>query len=638
MSDIVLNAGECMLFGMRLPVLGGVRETVVTPFAQKVTQGDYSRDDRVIESSWIVSQFNGGMGIEFGQFPKDQDRWRFGNLETRYRNLMLGPQVTLADPNGADALFITAYAGQLYVVTAGEVLRWGGAGLTSLYTFPSGLGTPTAVLQVNSQLWTQCQNGVAIYDGAAFSAYYNDGVNPSAVDLPGVAAVVWDDKVFRLAGDGRLWYFVIPPAGTALTNTFYSTDWVACGRLHVPDGYCNQLLLFFDLTGDLVIHAVTKVGLFGYDFASYKFYPTAMTFPYTQSAGQGAIVWRGEVYVPAGATPYKYNGSTVQNVGPSRDDGLPQQLQGDIVRLVEGHGFYFAVIQAKAAKDAGVAADVDEARFANPLARDVMAQQPATQGAIICSPGVSWHTLFYESAGASMGAAAVATTNEGFRLWFSTSRGLYYTDLTAELHNPLQNPTATYKPAGFVETPWVDLGWAEVSKLALYVEVFAKNCSPTETISISLAYDDSPNYALLGTVTRDGKTVLPIGGNPGKLFKNVRMKIEMARDPNNPGVSPVLRSANLSYMRRPDLVWGFEVQIAAGRGYEGRSAREVIQHLKTVAADKKTGSFIYRDEVDNTVKEGRVVFSRLVGAQQSGRDAHGRYTISLIEVREPENE
>lgn len=642
MHDVVLNEREVLLYDTRYPIIGGVRRTIVTPFPPKITIGDYSRDDRIIESSWVLSSFNGGLGIQYAQFPRDQDRFWFGDLETRYRHLTLGPQVTRLSTVGAAARIITDFNGQLHVITDTSAYRLSGSTLSLLFTPSAALGGPVAANVFNEALWIQYDNGLVKWNGTTAKEYHAAEPAPidsSPVNLPGIAATVWDDKYFRLTPDLQLYYYTIPNIGAGPSGTFYS-DWVYCGRLQLPQGYCEQLLVFFDLTGELVIHAVTKVGVWAYDFAARKFYQTGLMFPYTESAGNGAIVWRGELYVPAGSTIYKYNGSSVQNVGPAKDDGLPAQLQGDIVSLVAGHGFYFSVLQARPAANAGVAADTDEMRAANPLPRDVMAQQPATQGMIICSPGVAWHTVFFEEAGAVMAAAAVVSTAEGYRFWFSTDTGLYYTDLTAELHNPLQNPTSAYKESGSLETGWVDLGWAELDKLALYLEVFARDCTETETIEFEVSYDDSNLWESVGTVTRDGRTVIPLGSDEGRLFKNVRVRITMSRHADFPNRTPVMRSANLVFMRRPEQVWGYmvQMQLSGFDHWEGYTPEELVERLEALAANKYAGNFIYRDEHDDRQLAGRVVFSRLDGAERSGDRTEGRYTVSLIELKEPESE
>lgn len=643
MSGSVISDREVMLYGTRFPINGGVRHTMITPFPPKITYGDYTRDDQTVLSTWLLTRFSGGLGIEYGEMPRHQDRFRFGDLESRYRFTTLGPLITLADPAGADALLITDYAGEVYVITETTLWRWTGSALTLVDTFGtvnSGIGIPNSVSQFNGELFIQCTRGVAVYDGTALQQFY-DYDDPGAPiggvqDLPGIASIVWDDKYFRLTADGEFFYRTVDPDPLIQTGGEFFTDWTACGRLHLPTGYCGQLLLYFDLTGEIVIHAITKIGVFAYDFGARRFYPTALAFPYTDNAGHGAIMWRGELHVPAAASIYRYNGSVIQNVGPSKDDGLPSELHGDVVSLVEGHGFYFSVLQARQAQTDFVGATDDEVRFGGIFDRDVMAEQAATRGAVLCSPGSAWHTLFYEDAGSRMGAAAALGTTQGYRLWFSTGNGLYFIDLTTELHNPLQSPTSEYKPSGLLETVWSDTGWAEIDKVAFFLDVETASCSAEETISFSAAYDDSNTYTALGTITSNGRTVFRIGADDGRIFRSVRFKIEMARG-SDTKKTPVMKSAALAYLRRPEPVWGYEVDLQLTHSHNGMTARELIDDLvDRIAIAKTAGRFIHHDEELGQDLEGRVVLTKIAGAAPPGLKRRGRYTVALLELKEPQ--
>lgn len=641
MSGVVTDR-EVLLYGTRFPINGAVRHTMITPFPPKITFGDYTRDDQTVLSTWLLTRFNGGLGIEYGEMPRHQDRYRFGDLETRYRFTTLGPLVTLLSAEGADARVITEYAGSVIVATTekfykvvGDELVWfvdNGAQTPSPIIIE---GTPVAANVFNGVLYFQTTGGMYQYDSELGTWQSYDIANNGVFQPSGVAAIVWDDKYFRLDASNVLYYHTIPASAVVTPPWSTKEEWTEAGRLHLPSGHCEQLVLYFDLTGEIVIHAITKIGVFAYDFGARKFYPTALAFPYTDNAGHGAIMWRGELHDPAAASIYKYNGSVIQNVGPSKDDGLPSELHGDVVSLVEGHGFYFSVLQAKAAQTDFILAGEDDVRFGGLFDRDVMAEQAATQGAILCSPGSAWHTIFYESAGARMGAAAAIATTQGYRLWFSTSNGLYYIDLSTELHNPLQSPTAEFKQSGFLETVWTDAGWAEIDKTAFFLDIESAGCSDDETITFSAAYDDSNNYELLGTVTTNGRTVFNLGGEGGKVFRSIRFRIEMARGAD-PKKTPVMKSAALAFLRRPEPVWGYEVDLQLTHNHNGMTARELIDDLvDRIAIDKQAGQFTFRDEEIGEDFAGRVVLTKIAGAAPPGLKRRGRYTVALLEVKEP---
>ena len=72
-----LNKSEIVLDSKRYRILGNVREQLVNPFPGKVVEGDVSRDDEQVLSSWVMTSFSGGLGIVNGSFPSDQDRFNF---------------------------------------------------------------------------------------------------------------------------------------------------------------------------------------------------------------------------------------------------------------------------------------------------------------------------------------------------------------------------------------------------------------------------------------------------------------------------------------------------------------------------------------------------------------------------------
>ncbi|MCZ7536186.1 MAG: hypothetical protein M5T61_09830 [Acidimicrobiia bacterium] len=136
------------------------------------------------------------------------------------------------------------------------------------------------------------------------------------------------------------------PGRATRTGYFGSSEnWVECGRLQLPNGYCRQLIVYFDLVGNPVIHAITKVGVYAYDFYTRSFRETPLMWPMTETAGRGACVWRGEPLAPVGASGYRYNGQTIQVISPSKDDGLPAELRGELVSFVPGHAFYYGVLK-----------------------------------------------------------------------------------------------------------------------------------------------------------------------------------------------------------------------------------------------------------------------------------------------------
>lgn len=635
MSNIVIREDEVMLYGQRFPITGQIRRTAVTPFAPKFVIGDYTRDDQIIASSWILSSFAGGLGVQHANLPRDADRFRYSTLETRYRELTLGAKVYVAGSLTGAAKLLIEYAEQLYVVIDSNVYRWS-EGEGEFDYIKTLAGTPTASAVYQGELYILTTEGLYRYSSISnIWKNYVTGYVPS-----GYAMAEWDGKLFRLGLDNKMYWTIDPDQDNNGVSAYdpdtidpTTNDWEVSGTLHLPPGYCRQLIVYFDLTGEPALHAVTRGGVYGYDFAAHKFFETPLTYPVTDSAGYGAAVFRGELLVPAGKTIYKYNGSTIQVVSPSKDEGLPQELQGDILQVVPGHAFFYAVLaQVTTIQNQPTLGPFFDP--SNPLDPYVM-DEAVSFGSVLASPGAAWHLVFNEQVGPTMGAALVASIEGTFRLWISSEEGIYYIPLDTGLHNPLQNPVATFKPTGFIETGWADLGWTEVRKLALELSLVAE-ASPTEIIRVYAGWDDNEAWELVATLTESGHHQFNIGDISGRVFRNVRFRIEMESTTSDRR-TPILRQMVFAFMRRPPMLWGWEVNLQFTKDlHAGKTHEELLNILQYIAEyTKQAGEFIYRDRITGGVRRNRVVIGNIQGAEMPGDDAKARYTVSLIQLDTP---
>lgn len=647
MSGVVKNSNEIILYDTNFPIVGQVRRTAVTPFAPKFTLGDYTRDDKIVTSSWIISTWAGGLGVQNGQLPRDGDRFWYSTLETKYRYLMLGALIKSAGNLGGPADFGMEYNDRLYVCVGSSVYRWTES--TKAFTlFKTISGKVNAGTVFNGELYLITDSGLHRYN--ALSDAWKDYASPDTYIPNGDALIEWDGKLFRLAADPanssvtKMYWTIDPDPDNDAAST--SADWTEAGTLHLPRKYCQQLIIYFDLTGEPVIHAVTKLGVYGYEFTSYKFYQTPLTYPTIGTAGKGATVFRGELIVPAGRNVYKYNGSTIQVVSPSKDDGLPANLRGDVQQVVTGHSFFYSVISTVIAgsasgpsmqfytdttPDAGETVVFQE----SPMVGSFPMAGISQNGAILASPGGSWHGFFDEQVGSAMGYTLVASVEGTYRIWISTGTGMYYADLDTGLHNPLQNPNTEFKTTGYLETMWVDMGWVELGKLALSLDVDADGIdAPNGTyIQVDVAWDQNEQYLPLATVVKNGLTQYSIGGDEGHPFRSVKLRVSMFRNASTTSATPVIRSMIFGFMRRPPMLWGWEVNLNLTKNkHYGKTSNELIERMVEITNTITAGNFVYKDRRTGVLSEKRVLVSNIQGAEISGDDAQGRYTLSVIEL------
>jgi len=625
-----ISTNEIMLFNRRWPISGLVQRKSVTPFPAKTTMGDYSRADRVIESEWVISDFSGGLGIKFARSGRDEDRYWFGNAEARYRWLTLPPEVVTTPGLTGPVDFFQDFNGSLYAVKGLAVYKWD----TSL--------TPDAWAQVDVDPGTggtQSMTGtevrsVCVHDGSLYiltdsRLYRYNGSAWSNQSVTGYALASFDDKLWRLDSTNVMQW--------AITSSI--TSWTSAGSLMMPPAYCKQLIVYFDQTGLPALHAITRHGVYGYDFDAQRFWPTPLAHPYTEAAGRGATVWQGALYVPVGSSIYKYTGNVVQAMGPDKDEGLPVSYQGDVTQVVAGYGFLYCVINALDSVGftlpwgAGFdtySDDTDQQYGAWNLPL-VPVEGTTANGALLVSPGQAWHVQSQHVS--AMGAAIVAGLSNSHRLWFSDSSGVYYIGVPTGLHNPLQNPATRYASTAFLDTCWQDMGWAEIDKVALSLTIESNSVSATETIAVYAGYDHDESWEYVGTVTAEDHSLFFPGGVEGKTFHAIRLRLVLSRG-SDATKTPVLESASLGYMRVPRQLdgWNLTIDLTQQRCREMyEDSQEMTEALFELRRYKKAGLFTYRD-AHIEPKTRRVWLHEVIGSEMVGSEADGRYSVLLLEL------
>jgi hypothetical protein len=179
------------------------------------------------------------------------------------------------------------------------------------------------------------------------------------------------------------------------------------------------------------------------------------------------------------------------------------------------------------------------------------------------------------------------------------------------------------------------MGWSEIRKLALEVNVVCE-ASPTEPIRIYAGWDDNEAWELVGTAESTGHHQFNIGDIAGKIFRNVRFRIEMDSTLDDRR-TPILRQIVFAFVRRPPMLWGWEMQLVMTEElHAGRTHEELLTYLQYIAEYKKeAGEFIYRDRLSGHLRHHRIIISNIQGAETSGDDAKARYTVSVIQLDTP---
>lgn len=630
---------QVIIFGQAYPLTGRVTRKSLTPFPPKNTIGDYQRQDRVIEAEYILSDFTGGLGIQHARPSRDTDRYADGTAEARYRYLTLGPLVEKAGTLAGPIDFFVEYAEVLFAVKGNTP----SAGLCTVYKWSQSTSAWAVVIDTIAG----AIRGMIVHDGRLYvltdsTLYQYDGptLTWTSQAQPGYALCSFDDKLWRLDNTNAM-QWALPGNGIA------ALAWNAAGRLLIPAGHCKQLLTYYDATGAEAIHAVSRIGVWGYDFDTTRFTLTPMQHPAVPGAGQGACVWQGALYVPVGSSLYKYTGSLVQSMGPDKDDGLPIAMQGNIIQAVPSHTFLYGIINSTTAPATDTVPlsamlDFHGSGLSSPFLPYAFQTAAASAGAALVTPGQAWHqTPYYQletvttpTAYGVMGAALVCGADSKYRLWLSDATGVYFTDLGTGLHNPLNSPTRKYAKYGYISTPWDDLGWAEVDKVALSLDVEVSGASATEVVEVYIAFDEGNNFELIGSVVEDGRTTFRLGGDKGKRFRSLKVQVVLRRG-SDVTRTPVMRNLTVGYMRSPRQLdgWEFTLDLTDPRCMDeiGVPAGDLIEGLFRLRRDRYAGTFTYRD-AGMEPRTRRVWLHEVIGGEEAGSLVGGSYGVMLLEL------
>lgn len=156
--------------------------------------------------------------------------------------------------------------------------------------------------------------------------------------------IPWDSKLFKIAADGTFHYATTPNSATP--------SWTSAGDItEIKSGDIQRLFIGRDADGNDIIYASTTTPLFAYDFANTKWTGTSVKLPDHPNGGMGALTWTDAIYVSYGLDVLKYvpgRTAIVSPIGLSKDGGIPEEYNGEIILFTEGDNFMFALVDASA--------------------------------------------------------------------------------------------------------------------------------------------------------------------------------------------------------------------------------------------------------------------------------------------------
>ena len=415
-----------------------------------------------------------------------------------------------------------------------------------------------------------------------------------------------------MTSEGQLAYATDPSHATP--------TWTNNGSLAdegLADNDVNNLSIYRDATGDPIIYADTKVGLFAHDYTNAKWVETELALPNHATCGKGAVWWRDGFYISAGLDVLKYVAgatATITSVGLDKDDGLPGEYRGEIVKLIKGYNEFFALVDSSLASGTGYSG-------------------------VYAFDGLGWQCWWLAPTADDTMNSGIVSSAVDYRLFFDHDAKIYSISLEKSLRNPVKIPTFTFDASGTHITPWFDAAWLG-DKLAIQLNVCCRGMSPTETVAVSYrinhlaasmgATDASTGWTALQTISADGETEISLGtSGVGIANKAIQFKFALARGSTNT-LSPDILWAKLKYLKLLETLWGWTVIIDCTKEeYNGRTPSQLIAALKTAVSTQTLLEFTFRDFSAGTLTY-YVRVANAQGLEQTGVDFRGTYRLSLV--------
>ena len=661
MANKVVQQNEIYLNGTYYPLSRPVQSVLASIYPAKVVIGDTTKDSNIRSSLISWSDWRGGIGVERMQGPADVDKAWYSTCNLRHRHhLVLPAKSTATASTDADGNSLTGIIS--FIQDLGSILYSGWAtapyyyseasdrwtrvtSSSSAYSFPS---TPSDSITVRMA----GTDYIVVAHTTGYS-YFSSATTVADKTTDAKYLAFWDDRLWGIDQSGQLWY-TLTIDGTPINDA----------KLPVQDSFVTDLFVGRDSTGEQILYAATKVGLYAHDVANARWVETQFQLPFHDFNGVGSVRWRDAIYNPSGLGIYKYingnNNAVVTVMGPDRDDGVPASYRGTIMKLVGTHTELLAAIDATTSPGAQAATDVRwEGGATSSLSRSATMGPSTGQSSIVAWNDTGWETKWVAGAGAAgkpVEKMLVSNAGKGdYRLWWGFDSKIYHQLIPYDVTNPsqltaLDGTDYAYAESAFHETPWFDAQQSDVDKLALKLKVECQDISANETVAVSYATDYSATYTALTTITTSslstntGETdategtytyLLPNEDTPnGVTFRSIRFKLTLSRQSGDAATimkkTPDVVSTSLEYRKKLDAKYGHSVEVNLNKTYKGKSPKQLRAALVSAIESNTLNEFTFRDDSDQA-RNYYVDVTSATGVEYTGYDERGTSRITLVE-------
>ena len=624
MVNKVVKKNEVFLNGKYYPITKPVQQVLASIYPAKVTIGDTTRDSQIRASVISWSDFRGGIGVERMEGSKDVDRSWFSTCSLRYKRHLVLPakttSVSNSDATGESLDIVQEFNGALYGIWSNQKIYKYNSGSD---TFGSALDTLPATatdaleVRIGGTLYLIIATGGGYTYTSNASSFTDDTKDAKFLAF-------WNDKLWGIDNTGQLWH--------AASLGSETND----AKLPLPDGHVTDLFVARNASGNPILYAMTKEGLYAHDATNALWVETQLALPFHNENGKGSVRWRDSVYIPAGLGIYKYingtNSAVVSIMGPDKDHGLPSDYRGTINKLLGTHNDLIALVDGTL----------------TPGTTDMFAtgESPVIDETTGYSTVLAWNEMGWEvkwaASGTDQGKKITAgfvsdvggtlTATNQYRMYWGFDCKLYYQQLQSDVTNPTQVVNYNYEDDvdGIHYTPWFSADQVEVDKLALKLKAETATCNANQTIQIQYALDyDESTYYTMGTITSNGLTTYTFGSSLGTTFRSIQFKMTFAT--NTKTASPDLISLTLEYRKKLNTKFAWSVNLDISKTYKGNSPKAMRSDILSAIQSNTLLEFTYRDDTSTN----RNYYVDIVNAQGLEYTAYDERGSTNLLVSEP---
>lgn len=649
--------GTIWLDGKPYPA-SAVTTTELATFPQGITIGASDKNSDDILGAWIVGpDLTGGGQVWDTNEGSDLTRYWDGVCDTRRASgIALPPEVVVTRPAGVAVAAVSRPIGDVgaryYHAFDAVAYPWNEA--TATWGTGVSIGFPPVNKGVPWNGYVHVPQGANGYRLLSETAPGVLAVLTGSAGLTAVAFAEWNQNLYGLEHDGTLSLAV--PGGA----------WQPAGALHsslVP----TDLVEFTDRQGAPALMVVTRSGVYTLYALANRIEKTPLKFPPHPDVGDGVAVWPpgGDLFVAAGLEVHRWTPTNVRSplsASLSRDDGVPSQLAGRIVDLEAEQSQLFYLVAGNPV-----------ATYAETFAVEDEGDDPGVFS------GVAAFTALYVNNGSGLHCvwrgeptpdpvswskvSGLYGIEDSYRLWWGVGPNAYTMRLSRSYLNPredLRRGTGRWAPAGFFETGFFDAGMASYSKLAARVVVRADRATLTETLTVSYRTSPYAGWTMLGRATSGAQVgeaaevgddayedeeiafeIDPDGdGYPeGLAFRRIQLRVDFARDPFNPAVTPILDALILHFRKLPQktLSHSFAVTLPTEPWGSGRDGTAMFEEIRALTAARHFPTFVHgiregEDAEGNERAPLRVSVTQVTKSGGTGDDPSGLANVTVVEI------